>query len=106
MANPRQWSRGGYEDIPGSVISETSFIEGSSLTVSGNRGFIPPSVNLRDPPNYNEAARSQEVPTLDSNSNAENSRDGYPKDPQNARILDEFLIEGYEHVTYEPSKKL
>ena len=111
MANPRQWTRGGYEDIPGSVISETSFIEGSSSTVSGNRGFIQPSMNLRDPPNYNEAARSQEVPTLDSSSNAENyvtenSRDGYPRDNPSARMLDEFLIEGYEHVTYEPSKAL
>ena len=118
MADQRQSSRNGFSYIPGSITAETSFTETppptSSVTVNAASRFIPPPVALqRDPPAYNEVVSSSRAVAVLDNDNeygegaiaqveSVESPEYSDKDPD--LTSDEYVIQGYEHVTYEPSK--
>lgn len=89
-----------------------------------SRGFIPPALAVgRAPPTYNEVAQSQHVinlnglAQLDGTNQEEgaaaalplHSLDGKKTTPidgatASSNPFDDFIVEGYEDVTYEPSK--
>jgi hypothetical protein len=95
--------------------------DGSVVTVPGSQGFIPPPVVLqRSLPSYNEVPGSQSIATLDGyaptteqgvkpKSLKQTEKAARPtSDPEyesniSPNAFDEFIIEGYENVTYEPS---
>jgi hypothetical protein len=130
MADQRQSRNNDYLDIPGEVfimknLSSFGQISGdaSVVTVSGSQGFIPPPIVLqRSPPSYNEASDSRPVAVLDGYVPAA-GQGVKPKIPQqppaavagpstepeyesniSSNAFDEFIIEGYENVTNEPSQ--
>lgn len=129
MADQRQSRKKDYLDIPGEIfvmknLSSFGQISGdrSVLTVPGSQGFIPPPIVLqRSPPSYNEASDYRPVAILDGY--VPPAEQGVkPKTLQHppglagpstepeyennisSNAFDEFIIEGYENVTNEPSQ--
>lgn len=91
--------------------------DGTAVTIPGSRGFVPPPILLqRSPPSYGETSTSRQVANLDGHVQSEDqgvrpkssllpvaglsSEEGY-KSQLSSSAFDEFIIEGYEHVTYE-----
>ena len=123
MADQRQFRKRDYEEIPGKSlvltgVSSYNISGDGTVTVPGNQGFVPPPVLLqRTMPSYNEVSGTQQVANLDGIVEAKESRkpnlDSPVAGPSSAseypsRIssnpLDDFIIEGYENVSYEPSQ--
>ena len=120
MADQRQFKKRDYEEIPGQIVvmtGNTSYtISGDgTVTVPGSRGFIPPPVMFqRAPPSYNDATDSRKVANLDGLvQSADEGAIALPvagpsSEPEyrshiSSNPFDEFTIDGYENVTYEPS---
>lgn len=128
MADQRQSRKNDYEEIPGQVIMMKTLPsfhyslddDGTAVTIPGSRGFVPPPILLqRSPPSYGETSTSREVANLDGHVQSEDqgvrpkssllpvaglsSEEGY-KSQLSSSAFDEFIIEGYEHVTYETSQ--
>ena len=129
MADQRQSRKDDYIEIPGEVFVMKNLFslrqisgDGSVVTVPGSQGFIPPPVVLqRSLPSYNEVPGSQSIATLDGyaptteqgvkpKSLKQTEKAARPtSDPEyesniSPNAFDEFIIEGYENVTYEPSR--
>lgn len=121
MADQRQFRKRDYEEIPGQTVFMTGAtsctISGDgTVTVHGVKGFVPPPIVLqRSPPSYNDVTDSRKVANLDGLVQPDEEGAvalpvaGPSSEPDYGNRLsnnpfDEFIIEGYENVTYEPSQ--
>lgn len=126
MADQRQCRKRDYDEIPGEVIimntipslKYSSGGDGAVVIIPGSRGFVPPPVVIqRSPPSYNEASSLPQVANLDGyvQSIEQGARPKLPpvagpsseadyRSHLSSSAFDEFIIEGYEHVTYETSE--
>lgn len=122
MADSRQFRKRDYEEIPGQTMIMTgipsyTITDDGIVTVTGTQGYIPPSVTLqRAIPSYNDVPGSRQVANLDgivqSGASQNPGQDTPVAGPSSAsdydsrlstNPFDDFVIEGYEIVSYEPS---
>lgn len=120
MADQRQFRKKDYEEIPGQIVVMTGApsynISGDgTVIVPGVQGFVPPPITFqRAMPSYNDGSVPRQVANLDGIVQpGEQPRPDSPvAGPSSApdygskissNPFDDFIIEGYENVSYEPS---
>lgn len=122
MADQRQFRKTDYEEIPGQIVVMTgtpsyNLSGDGTVTVPGVQGFVPPPITFqRAIPTYNDGSGPRQVANLDGivqpGEYQQRGRDSPVAGPSSApdyeskissNPFDDFIIEGYENVTYEPS---